>query len=138
MKNDLSQTSFNCPSRLSISMILQNFSPIGFFFTMLWSTECRLSNFTQITQWKMTSTQSDVSSLCYDLLSSFLSNFTQIAQWKMTSEPNQFLKPKWLIYHGEYWDLELLLQRFMANALHVNCTCCKQITVCFIQSHKQT
>ncbi len=39
MKNDLSQTIFNCPCRLSISMFLQNISPIGLFITMLGLTE---------------------------------------------------------------------------------------------------
>ncbi len=47
---------FNCPCRLSISMFLQNISPIGLN-----------------------------SSLCYDLRNAFLSNFTQITQWKMSA-----------------------------------------------------
>ncbi len=33
MKNDLSQTSFNCPYRLTISMFLQNISTIRLFIT---------------------------------------------------------------------------------------------------------
>ena len=39
MKTDLTQAIFNCTCRLSISMLLQNISPIGLFFTALGVTE---------------------------------------------------------------------------------------------------
>ncbi len=105
-------------------MSLQNFSPIGIFFTTLGPWNAFLNNFTQITR-KITSAKSfltvpvdcpqacfckisahsDFSSLCYDLRDAFLSNFTQIAQWKMTA-------PKPIFYIDLNEARPMVLQNF--------------------------
>ncbi len=69
---------FNCPCRLSISMFLQNISPIGLFIYVLWLTKFFLSNFTHITQWKMSAPKIFFTSTWSMSISIVLQNFSPI------------------------------------------------------------